>query len=119
MPRKRVPKTRASGQWTEARYWSTIRSSLRKLWLRWPCRKEALDRCRRPNRSASRRHKWEYQCSECLGWFYGDQVEVHHVLPCGSIRQYDDIGQFVERLLCEVSGLRVVCHQCHVEIHQG
>lgn len=113
MPRC-VARTRAGGEWTEARFYSFLRSGLRQLSRRWPpLVRLAANAVRRPSQSDNKRQKWEYQCQECQGWFMRKNIEVDHVVPCGSLRSLEDIAGFVERLFCETDGLRVLCETCH------
>ena len=39
-------------------------------------------------------------------------------MPCGSLRSFDDVGGFVERLFCETDFLAVRCFRCHEERHK-
>lgn len=109
-----IPRTRAGGEWTEAQFWSFLRSGLRKMSQRWPpLARLALEACKRESQSDNKRLKWEYQCVDCSGWFPRKHVQVDHIEPCGSLRRFEDIQGFVERLLCEPHGLRVLCEDCH------
>lgn len=111
----RVPRTRAGGQWTEASFWGFIRSGLRQISRRWPPRKLAEIAARRPYTGTNKRQKWEYQCAECKEWWKGSEIEVDHIIPCGSLKSFDDAAIFMERLFCEIDGFRVVCNNCHNE----
>lgn len=113
--RKRpVLKPRNGGKWTEAQFWSWLRSQLRRSSMRWAPLYKALERVKRPNQSANKRLKWEFQCEECRDWFPRKGVEVDHEPPVGSLLSYDDLPRFVERLFCESDGLRVLCKvNCH------
>lgn len=113
--RKIVPKTRCSGTLTEAGYFGMIRSALRRLSIRWKPRSDYLISVRRPYTGSSRRSRWEYPCSICGGWFIQAQIEVDHIVPAGSIKCFEDIGPFVERLLIEKEGYQTLCKQCHQE----
>lgn len=62
------------------------------------------------------RQKWEYQCSVCSNWFPQKNIEIDHIVECGSIRKWEDLTPFAQRLFCGKEGLRVVCKQCHKEI---
>lgn len=117
----RVPRTRGNGKYTEAAYWAWMRSSLRRLSQRWPPLYSVLNDCKRPVNTADRakwgnRIKYVYQCSQCGFWYPKKQVEVDHIVACGSLKCTEDVGPFIERLLCEKDGLRVVCDPCHQEI---
>ena len=109
----RVPRTRAGGKWTEASFWGFIRSGLRQLSLRWPPLSDVLKENRRPYKGVDRRLKWEYCCAICGEWFTAKEIEVDHLDPVGSLRSFDDIPGFCERLFCEVDRLRVTCVECN------
>ena len=102
---KKVPRTRNDGKWTEARYFGFIRSALRSAFQRWG-----------PKHSAKQAAKVAYNtyvCAHCDGWFGARQVEVDHIVQCGSLRSYDDLPGFVERMFCEADGFQVLCKDCH------
>lgn len=110
----RVPKTRACGEWTEAAFWGFVRSNIRVMSRRWPPIRKAKELARRKYEGPNKRQKWEYCCAICGGWFPEKEIQVDHVEECGSLKSYEDISGFVQRLLCEVDGLRVLCKKkCH------
>ena len=113
-----VPRTHCSNTLTESGFFGLIRSALRRLSIRWKPRSDYLLSVRRPKKNGGR-SKWEYQCELCLGWFIRAHVEADHRVSCGSLKSFNDIGPFVERLLCEIDGWRVVCKPCHHERTQG
>jgi hypothetical protein len=96
---RRVERTRCGGTWTEARYWSFIRSALRKASTRYPVKFEVLNEGRR--RVYGKKHKYEYQCNHCNKWFQRKEVSVDHIVPAGSLKRYADLPGFTERLFCE------------------
>lgn len=108
-----VPRTRASGKWTESRYWSFLRSALRRASMRWPPIHDVLEQNRRPYKGRRRNVKWEYECCHCNAWWMRKEVHVHHVLPCGTLRKFEDLAGFCENLFCETDKLEVVCIECH------
>jgi 5-methylcytosine-specific restriction endonuclease McrA len=112
----RVPKTRCSGKWTEAAFLGFIRSGLRQMSRRWrPLVCDALNAARRKSKSKKNlRLKWQYNCAHCKGWFSRKNVEVNHIIPCGSMSKLEDLPGFVARLFCEVDNLEVVCKKCHL-----
>jgi 5-methylcytosine-specific restriction endonuclease McrA len=113
----RGKKTRAGGTWSEARYFSFIRSNLRRAWSKYPVKYAAKKAVELPNDGRyDKRTKKMYPCSECGEIFKGSEVEVDHILPAGSLKTYQDLPGFVERLFCEIDNLRVVCKPCHKEI---
>ncbi len=113
--RKLLDRPFCSGTLTTAGFFGLIRSALRRLSIRWRPRTELLNSVRRPKIGGGR-SKWEYQCSLCSGWFIRAHVEIDHIVECGSLRTFEDIGPFVERLLCEKEGFRVLCKCCHLDI---
>ena len=106
-------KARAGGTWTEARYWSFIRSALRMAWQKYPVKWQVKKAAARPSQLNDKRTKFEYQCSECGGWFKGKETEVDHIEPAGELKSYEDLPRFVENLFCEADNLRVLCKKCH------
>lgn len=112
---KRILKERpyCSNTLTEAGLFGMIRSVLRRISIRWKPRIEVLNAARRLKINGGR-SKYEYHCSICLKWFIRAHVEVDHIYPCGSIKCFNDIGPFVQRLLCEKEGFRVLCIKCHL-----
>lgn len=111
---EKVPRTRAGGEWTEAAFWGFLRSNLRLISSKWPpLARLALDLAKRPSQSSNKRLKWEYKCCVCGNWFPRKEVEVDHLVPCGSLKNWDEFRTFAERLFCEVDGLAVRCETCH------
>lgn len=116
----RVPKTRATNTWTEAAFMGFLRSGLRRMSRRWPpLVAHAVNAVRRKSQSENKRLKWEFQCSTCKEWHARKDIEVDHIEPCGSLRTLGDIQGFVERLFCEIEGLRVSCTACHKKRHDA
>jgi len=113
MARKLKPRTRNGGSWTEARFWGFLRSGVRGISVRWRPIQKAKEDSRRSYSGPDKRRKWEYQCSGCGQWHAGKSVKVDHVVPCGSLRSWDDLAVFCERLFCEQDGLQVLCLSCH------
>lgn len=113
MGKQRVARTRNNGRWTEARYWSFIRSALRAAFQKWGPRHTAKNLASRT--VEGERWRFEYLCAECDEWFQAKEVEVDHIVPCGPLKAYDDLPGFVERMFCEADGFQVLCKSCHQE----
>jgi 5-methylcytosine-specific restriction endonuclease McrA len=111
--KNKTKNTRCGKTWTEARYWSFIRSALRRAWVKYPVRYQALQAARRPYTGKDKRTKWEYRCNLCNSWFKTKDVEVDHIEECGSLKNYRDLMGFCKRLFCELDNLQVVCKPCH------
>lgn len=113
----RVVKTRGGGRYSESQFWGFIRSGLRSKYQRWAPRYAVLAAARRPSKDKKNlKLKWQFQCAKCKRWKKQTDVEVDHIEPCGSLRSFEDLPGFVERLFCEIEGLRVVCKVCHKKI---
>lgn len=112
--KSRVEKPYASGMWTKARFWSFVRSNLRRA--QWPPIYHAKKLAERPYKGPNKLQKYEYQCAECKNWFKGTEIQIDHCIPCGSLNCYEDLHGFVERLYCETDKLRALCTSCHLSI---
>jgi 5-methylcytosine-specific restriction endonuclease McrA len=113
--RKGKPRTAPCAQhpeWSEARYRTFVRSALRKAWMKWPPRFEALRRAARPNQSDNKRLKNEYQCAHCGGWHRQDAVSVDHIKPWGDPWSMS-FPDALRALLVSVDELQVLCEPCH------
>lgn len=116
----RTPPFKHYTKWSEAKFFSFIRSALRKASTRWPPKNEAKIKARRKYKGDNPRQKWEYRCSVCHEWFADKEVEVHHKTEVGSLTCYADIPGFVERLFCGVDGFAVICKEDHLkETHKN
>lgn len=102
---RKVERPRNGGAWTEARYFGFIRSALRSAFQKWG-----------PKHEAKKRAKVQYNtyvCAHCDKWYASSQVEVDHIKPAGSLKKFDDLPGFVERMFCEAEGFQVLCKECH------
>lgn len=116
-PTKRimVPRTRNANTLTESMFWSKIRSALRQTFQYWKPMQQALENASRPSQSKNKALKKEYLCKECVDWFPRKSVHIDHIEECGSLRSFDDIQGFIERLTIEdVNGFQVLCKPCHL-----
>ena len=108
----------AGGRWTKSQYRSFIVGALRKASMRYPVKVDVKNAARRPNQSENKRMRWEYQCSRCLEWFRGDEVQVDNSGPVWDI--LEDPGGYLGGMFCEADNLRVLCKGCHqVTTNQG
>lgn len=114
MPPKKTPPCEHYPEWTESRYWSFIRSALRRVHIKWP----PAQNCMRNGRRAvvGKRHKWEHKCEECKQWTPQPKIEKDHRVPVGSLKCYEDLPGFVERLFVSEDGYRKICISCHQRI---
>tara|TARA_R100000951_G_scaffold63860_3_gene53624 strand:+ start:4178 stop:4546 length:369 start_codon:yes stop_codon:yes gene_type:complete len=111
MSKTSKPKPYNGGEWTKARYFGFIRSNLRRA--RYPVIYKVKKAAERPYKGDNKRQKYEYQCAICKKWHMGKNVQVDHIKPCGSLKEFSDLPRFVETLYCEADNLRVLCKDCH------
>ena len=112
----KAPKTRCSGTMSESAFFSFIRSGLRQKSQRWKPIFDAKKLAQVPYDGTDKRTRFAYTCAICKGDFKGTETMVDHIVPCGSLKSFDELPAFVERLFCEVDGLRVLCKSCHQEV---
>ena len=111
---KRIECTRNLGTETESEHMGKIRSALRRLSRFWKPALAALETAHRPYQGTNKRAKHEYQCENCGNWKLRKEVEINHIVPCGTLKCYEDVVSFLKRLFCEdVSGYSVLCKVCH------
>jgi 5-methylcytosine-specific restriction endonuclease McrA len=101
-------------EWTYSRFWSFVRSALRAAYNKYPPKYEALRMARRP--VSAGRQKWAYTCAICKQEFMQKDVQVDHIEPAGTLKNYSDLPDFVSKLFCGVEGLRILCKPCHQNI---
>lgn len=111
-----VEKTRCGGTLTEAAFWGFLRSGLRAKYQKWGPRFAALLNARSKYEGRNPRQRWQFECAICKNQFAQKEVEVDHITPCGSLRGWDDLVGFTQRLFCEIDGLRVLCKSCHKQV---
>lgn len=111
MPKK-TPPFKHYPEWTEARFWSFVRSALRQAWNRYPVKYKVLLNNRITVQG--KRHKYEYTCELCkTDKLLQKEISVDHKKPIGTLRKYSDLGNFVKRLFCGVEDLQILCQKCH------
>ncbi len=81
--------------------------------MRWPPKYKAYAKARRNVLTKVGNQKYEYQCALCSNWFKMKEVEVDHIIPCGSLKDFSDLAGFVKRMFCSQEHLRIVCKPCH------
>lgn len=118
MGRKTPPYERYQ-KWTQARFWSFVRSNIRLMQRKWPPANEVWEEHRRVKpEGATGRHRFEYQCAECSGWFpkkvgKKSMIQLDHKIPCGSCRSFKEAGEFIDKMLVGVEGFQLLCTECH------
>jgi hypothetical protein len=90
---------------------TTLRSVLRRAWSRWPARWECVKANSRPYVGRNKRRKIEVQCNICKHWWAQKEIQVDHVIPCGSLLTKEDILPFFMTLF--FGEIQTVCLPCH------
>lgn len=109
----RTPPFKPYPKWSEAKFYSFLRSGLRAKWTRWPPRYEALADARRVYKGKNKRQKYEYKCADCNKYFAQKDVQVDHIIPCGTLKTWNDLAGFAERLFVSKDKLQILCKPCH------
>lgn len=109
----RTPPFAPYPDWSTAKFFGFLRSSLRSASSKWPPKYEVLLAARRPSQSENKRLKWEFHCNACGSWFPQKEVSVDHIVPVGSLKTWEDISPFCQRLFVGQAGLQVLCTGCH------
>lgn len=113
----KVPLTRCSGNWTEARYNSFVKSAIRQMSSRWPVKYDVLKDAKvgiKVNPKTGR-NAMHYRCAECGGEFPVKEVQVDHKEPLVPTdgTSANDWNVIIARALPEADGLQVLCKSCH------
>lgn len=118
-PKKsRVEKPFNHGTMSNAGFFSWIRSRLRKMSQAWKPIQEVKKEAKRPYIGENKRRKFSYECSRCLQLFSDKEVAVHHIVPAGTLKSFDDIGIFCKNLFVEKNLLILLCDGCHTKEHE-
>lgn len=118
-PRKSlVEKPYNAGTFSEAAFFGWIRSRLRKMSQAWKPIQEVKKAAKRPYIGENKRRKFSYECSKCKNLFSDKEVAVHHIVPAGTLKSFDDIGTFCKNLFVEKNLLILLCDDCHTKEHE-
>lgn len=101
--------------WTTAKFFGFVRSNLRMASQKYPARNEALKASivgRMINKKTGRLAN-HHKCASCGNIFVSKEVQADHIIPAGSLRSFEDLPGFVERLFCSVEGFQILCKTCH------
>lgn len=104
------------GQWTQAKFNSFIKSTLRAGSRKWPPKYQALNAALVGTQvnSATGRMAKHFKCARCAGLFPAARVQVDHIEaiidPKVGFTNWDDV---VYAMFCEQDNLQVLCLDCH------
>lgn len=101
--------------WTESKFQSFIKSTLRKGTTRWPPKYEVLNAAKRGKmvNESSGRLAEHYACSGCGALFPAKCVVVDHIAPVVPVTGFVSWDDVIHRMFCGVEGLQVLCKTCH------
>ena len=94
-------------------FFTWLRSGLRKMSQRHAPIYEALAAAKRPYVGSNPRQKVCYECAKCKSLVSAKECAVDHRIDCGTLKSWEDVQGFMERLFCSKDGLDVLCHECH------
>ena len=116
----RAERTRNGGKWTEAQFQSAIRSALRSKFRYWKPALDCMNRHSRPYTGTHKRRKKEVQCQMCKEWFAPANIQMDHIVPCGSLKDAagkftgNSLMAFIKRLTPEdIDAFQPLCRECH------
>ena len=108
-------KSRNANTMTEAAFFGKIRSTLRNGFRYWKPMQLALEKASRQYKGDNKRQKKEYQCEKCKKWFKRTDVQIDHIVECGSLNTWEDIVPFLKRLVSEdIKSYQILCKKDHL-----
>ena len=104
--RQLVPRTHDFNSKTKSEFFGLFRSAIRRIWMYSKIRQEAVRNAKvAPNK---------YLCADCKECFKSNEIQVDHVHPCGSLKEFEDFTPVMSKMFQEdLSLLEVVCLECH------
>ncbi len=105
----------------DSKFFKLIQRDLKRRFLRYPERYEAIKRSRVKapgiNKRGKEFMKTHFKCQKC-GFLIPDQKElsVDHidpVVPRGRTQDDMTLVEYVDRLFCSTDNLQVLCKKCH------
>ena len=101
--------------WTEGKFQSFIKSTLRKGSTRWPPKYEVLNAAKRGKQinPETGRIAEHYHCALCNNLFVGKHVVVDHIEPVVPVTGFVSWDIVIARMFCPAEGLQVLCKECH------
>lgn len=119
IPRKRASnkdKPYNDGTWTEGRFNSFIKSTLRSGSQRWPPKYKALNEAKQGKKinESSGRLAEHYKCAACGDNYPAKNIQVDHIYPVIDpnigFTTWDDV---IKRMFCEQKDFQILCRECH------
>ena len=92
----------------------TLRSCVRKVWMRHPVKLLALDLATEPDMNPDTRTTWKVKCAKCNDYHKKNNVEVDHIRGEHSLKTLDDLVPFALSILnVTTDDLQVLCKRHH------
>lgn len=103
---------------TQSEFYVWLRGLLRRGWSKHPLRVQKIVSSRfkvdKKFKNGKTTKVWHCKCEMCGTSGPQKDFEVDHIVPAGSLRCYEDILGFLERLLyIGDKDLRIVCKECN------
>lgn len=110
-------KTRADGEWTEARFTSFVKSQLRNGSQKWPPKHKVMQ--------AAKVSRGVYKCAGCgqhVPYTIKDgdgrrrNIAIDHIEPIvDPAIGFTTWDEFINNLYCDSSNLQLLCDECHTK----
>lgn len=111
---KNLAKLDNDGRVSEKYILSSLRSAIRKEWMRNPAKLAALYEAMVPDMNPNTRTKWLFKCAICGNLFKGSDVEVDHIKGEHSFKTIEDFDNYYHNILrVKKDGLQVLCTSDH------
>jgi hypothetical protein len=95
-------------------FFSWLRGQMRRSWTKYPVKNNFLRKHRfRACVGVKDRDVWACRCAKCKKVFPQSKVQVDHIIPAGSLNEWNDLQGFTERLFTTSDNLRFLCNECH------
>lgn len=117
MAKSRVEKPYNNGTFSQNMLMQFLRSGLRKMSMRWKPIAQTRKDAQVPYKGDNKRRKYSYVCSICKGEYDAKSCAVHHLHEVGTLKSFEDLGEFAKNLFCEKDSLILCCHACHSSLH--
>lgn len=116
--KSRVEKPYNNNSFSHSMMMQWLRSGLRKMSMRWKPIAQVRKEAQVPYIGENKRRKYSYVCAICKEEFASTECAVHHLQEVGTLKSFDDLGEFAKNLFCEKDSLILCCHTCHSNIHK-
>lgn len=116
--KSKVLKTRNNNTMSEAAFFGWLRSRIRRLSIYWKPIQIVKQEAKVPYIGSNKRRKFSYKCAKCGNTVSDKEGNVHHKIPCGSLKNFQDLAIFAEKLFVEKDLLEFLCHNCHDLEHE-